>query len=48
MLAHVAINPAQGMLLLAKDSGILAKYGFQRGCGFDPGHAAHGSSVDRR
>ncbi len=28
MLAHVAINPAQGMLLLAKDSGILAKYGF--------------------
>lgn len=28
MLAHVAINPAQGMLHLAKDSGILAKYGF--------------------
>lgn len=28
MLAHVAINPSQGMLLLAKDSGILAKYGF--------------------
>jgi len=28
MLAHVAINPAQGMLLLAKDSGMLAKYGF--------------------
>jgi ABC-type nitrate/sulfonate/bicarbonate transport system substrate-binding protein len=27
-LAHVAINPAQGMLLLAKDSGMLAKYGF--------------------
>lgn len=27
-LAHVAINPGQGMLLLAKDSGILAKYGF--------------------
>jgi ABC-type nitrate/sulfonate/bicarbonate transport system substrate-binding protein len=28
MLAHVAINPAQSMLHLAKDSGILAKYGF--------------------
>ena len=28
MLAHVAINPAQSMLLLAKDSGMLAKYGF--------------------
>src|SRR6185295_12893645 len=28
MLAHVAINPAQGMLHLAKDSGMLAKYGF--------------------
>src|SRR5512134_1791941 len=28
MLAHVAINPSQGMLHLAKDSGILAKYGF--------------------
>ncbi len=28
MLAHVAINPAQGMLLLAKDSGFFAKYGF--------------------
>ena len=28
MLAHVAINPGQGMLHLAKDSGILAKYGF--------------------
>jgi NitT/TauT family transport system substrate-binding protein len=28
VLAHVAINPAQGMLLLAKDSGMLAKYGF--------------------
>ena len=28
MLAHVAVNPAQGMLLLAKDSGMLAKYGF--------------------
>jgi len=28
MLAHVAINPSQGMLLLAKDSGMLAKYGF--------------------
>jgi len=27
-LAHVAINPSQGMLHLAKDSGILAKYGF--------------------
>ena len=24
-LAHVAINPGQGMLLLAKDSGLLAK-----------------------
>jgi ABC-type nitrate/sulfonate/bicarbonate transport system substrate-binding protein len=28
ILAHVAINPSQGMLHLAKDSGILAKYGF--------------------
>jgi ABC-type nitrate/sulfonate/bicarbonate transport system substrate-binding protein len=28
MLAHVAINPTQSMLHLAKDSGILAKYGF--------------------
>jgi ABC-type nitrate/sulfonate/bicarbonate transport system substrate-binding protein len=27
-LAHVAMNPSQGMLHLAKDSGILAKYGF--------------------
>ena len=27
-LAHVAINPGQGMLLLAKDSGLLTKYGF--------------------
>ena len=30
LLAHVAINPGQGMLLLAKDSGFLAKYGFRR------------------
>ena len=28
MLAHVAVNPGQGMLHLAKDSGMLAKYGF--------------------
>ena len=28
MLAHVAVNPSQGMLHRAKDSGILAKYGF--------------------
>jgi ABC-type nitrate/sulfonate/bicarbonate transport system substrate-binding protein len=28
MLAHVAVNPSQGMLHLAKDTGILAKYGF--------------------
>ena len=28
MLAHVAVNPAQSMMLLAKDSGMLAKYGF--------------------
>ncbi len=27
-LAHVAINPSQGMLHVAKDSGMLAKYGF--------------------
>ncbi|HYY23907.1 MAG TPA: ABC transporter substrate-binding protein [Candidatus Udaeobacter sp.] len=27
-LAHVAINPSQSMLHMAKDSGILAKYGF--------------------
>ena len=27
-LAHVAVNPSQGMLWVAKDSGILAKYGF--------------------
>src|SRR6185503_654054 len=28
LLAHVAVNPGQGMLHLAKDSGMLAKYGF--------------------
>lgn len=28
LLAHVAINPSQSMLHLAKDSGILAKHGF--------------------
>ena len=28
ILAHVAINPSQGMFWVAKDSGILAKYGF--------------------
>jgi len=28
LLAHVAVNPSQGMLHLAKDSGLLAKYGF--------------------
>jgi NitT/TauT family transport system substrate-binding protein len=27
-LAHVAMNPGQGMFLLARDSGLLAKYGF--------------------
>jgi len=27
-LAHVAINPSQGMFWVAKDAGILAKYGF--------------------
>jgi ABC-type nitrate/sulfonate/bicarbonate transport system substrate-binding protein len=27
-LAHVAINPSQGMLHVTKDSGMLAKYGF--------------------
>ena len=27
-IAHVAINPGQGMFWVAKDSGILAKYGF--------------------
>jgi len=27
-LAHVAINPSQGMLRVARDSGILTKYGF--------------------
>jgi ABC-type nitrate/sulfonate/bicarbonate transport system substrate-binding protein len=27
-LAHVAMNPGQGMFLLAKDAGLLAKYGF--------------------
>ncbi len=27
-IAHVAMNPSQGMLHLAKDFGILAKYGF--------------------
>lgn len=27
-IAHVAVNPSQGMLWVAKDSGILAKYGF--------------------
>lgn len=28
ILAHVAVNPSQGIFWLAKDSGILAKYGF--------------------
>jgi ABC-type nitrate/sulfonate/bicarbonate transport system substrate-binding protein len=28
LLAHVAVNPSQAMLHLAKDSGILSKYGF--------------------
>ena len=32
LLAHVAVNPSQGMLHLAKDSGILAKYGFAAEC----------------
>ena len=27
-LAHVAVNPSQGIFWIAKDSGILAKYGF--------------------
>jgi len=27
-LAYVAVNPSQGLLWVAKDSGILAKYGF--------------------
>ena len=27
-LAHVALNPSQGIFWVAKDSGILAKYGF--------------------
>jgi NitT/TauT family transport system substrate-binding protein len=27
-LAHVAMNPGQGLFLLAKDAGLLAKYGF--------------------
>ncbi|MBI2991004.1 MAG: ABC transporter substrate-binding protein, partial [Deltaproteobacteria bacterium] len=27
-LAHVAINPGQGLLWVARDSGLLAKYGF--------------------
>jgi ABC-type nitrate/sulfonate/bicarbonate transport system substrate-binding protein len=27
-LAHVAVNPSQGIFWVAKDSGILAKYGF--------------------
>jgi ABC-type nitrate/sulfonate/bicarbonate transport system substrate-binding protein len=27
-LAHVAINPAQGLFWIARDSGLLAKYGF--------------------
>ncbi len=26
--AHVALNPSQGIFWVAKDSGILAKYGF--------------------
>ncbi|HYA28317.1 MAG TPA: ABC transporter substrate-binding protein [Acidobacteriota bacterium] len=37
MLAHVAINPSQGMLHLAKDSGILAKYGFSADVVLIPG-----------
>ena len=27
-LAHVAVNPSQGIFWVAKDSGILTKYGF--------------------
>ena len=37
MIAHVAVNPSQGMLHLAKDSGILAKYGFSADVVLIPG-----------
>jgi ABC-type nitrate/sulfonate/bicarbonate transport system substrate-binding protein len=37
MLAHVAVNPSQSMLHLAKDSGILAKYGFSADVVLIPG-----------
>lgn len=36
-IAHVAINPSQGMLWVAKDSGILAKYGIIAEIVFIPG-----------
>ncbi len=37
LLAHVAINPGQSMLHVAKDSGILAKYGFSADVVLIPG-----------
>lgn len=37
MIAHVAVNPSQGMLHLAKDSGILARYGFSADVVLIPG-----------
>jgi NitT/TauT family transport system substrate-binding protein len=36
-LAHVAINPGQGIFWVAKDSGILAKYGFSADVVLIPG-----------
>ena len=47
-LAHVAINPSQGMFWVAKDSGILAKYGFTADMVLDSGHAANDPGADRR
>ena len=37
LLAHVAINPGQSMFHVAKDSGILAKYGFSADVVLIPG-----------
>ena len=37
LLAHVAINPGQSMFHIAKDSGILAKYGFSADVVLIPG-----------
>jgi hypothetical protein len=47
-LAHVAVNPSQGIFWVAKDSGILAKYGFTADIVLIPRHAANGAGFDCR